>query len=58
MAQLSAPARRALEREGLTRLSDVAKRSKREILGLHGVGPSTMPKLERALVEAGLAFKP
>ena len=57
LSLLSAPARRALEREGVTRLADLSKRSEREVLALHGVGPSTIPKLRQALEEAGLSFK-
>jgi hypothetical protein len=57
LAELSAPARRALERAGITQVAHLSAWSKREILALHGVGPSTIPKLERMLSEAGLSFK-
>lgn len=57
LAELSAPARRALERSGIDSLTKLAKRSEREILDLHGVGPSTLPKLRRSLAAAGLGFR-
>ncbi len=56
LSLLGAPARRALEREGITSLQMVSKLSKNEILELHGMGPSTIPKLERALKVKGLSF--
>jgi len=31
--------------------------TKSEILKLHGMGPSTIPKLEKALADKGLSFK-
>jgi uncharacterized protein YdhG (YjbR/CyaY superfamily) len=57
LAGLAAPARRALEREGITTLAALSRYSEREILQLHGMGPSTMPKLKRALQQGGLSFK-
>lgn len=57
LSELAAPARRALERAGLTSVPDLSKRSEREILELHGIGPSTIPTLKRVLTEAGLSFR-
>lgn len=57
LALLSAPARRALENEGITRLLQLAEYTEKEILKLHGIGPSAMPKLRNALEEEGLYFK-
>lgn len=57
MSLLSAPARRALENNGITSLDELAKYSEKEILKLHGMGPASMPKLRSALHEAGLSFK-
>jgi hypothetical protein len=57
LSSLSAPARRALERESIATAKDLSNFTKREILALHGVGPSTIPTLERALAAAGLSFK-
>lgn len=54
---LSNPARRALEHQGITTLQELAKYSEREILQLHGIGPSSMPKLRGALQSQGLSFK-
>jgi DNA-directed RNA polymerase alpha subunit len=57
MAELSAPARRALEHEGITTLAKLAKYSERELLALHGFGPATLPTLRKALKASGRAFK-
>lgn len=57
LALLGAPARRALEREKITTLKVLAKWSEKELLQLHGLGPSSIPALRKALKEAGLAFK-
>lgn len=57
LSRVAAPARRAVEREGITTLAALSKYSEREILQLHGVGPSTIPKLREALNEGGLSFR-
>ncbi|MCM3762517.1 RNA polymerase alpha subunit C-terminal domain-containing protein [Alkalihalobacillus oceani] len=57
LAGLSAPARRALEHAGITTLLELANYREKEILQLHGIGPSSLPKLRAALAEAGLSFK-
>jgi predicted RecB family nuclease len=57
MAKLAAPARRALEGEGITTLKALAKRSEHEVLALHGMGPGSVPKLRSALKAAGLSFR-
>lgn len=57
LSTLGAPARRALEREGITTVQQLSKYSEKEILKMHGVGPSSIPKLKLALQEAGLSFK-
>lgn len=56
MAELSAPARRALEASDIRSLKDLARRSEAELLALHGFGPASLPRLRSALREAGLAF--
>jgi hypothetical protein len=38
-------------------LDDLAKWKELEIIELHGMGPSTIPKLKKALNEKGLSFK-
>ena len=57
LALISAPARRALERENIKTLEDLAKWTEREIISLHGMGPGTLPKLIKALKDNGLSFK-
>lgn len=57
LSKLSAPAGRALERIGVKTLKQLAHYSEKEILALHGIGPSSIPKLRAALEEAGLGFK-
>lgn len=57
LSELSAPARRALENEGITTVSRLAEYSDAEILALHGVGPGSLPALQTALENDGLAFK-
>lgn len=54
---LSAPARRALLGAGITSVKALARHSERDVLALHGMGPSTLPKLHAALKAAGLRFK-
>jgi hypothetical protein len=56
-SSLGAPARRALENKGITTLQQLSKFTAKEILTLHGMGPSSIPKLESALKAAGLAFR-
>jgi DNA-directed RNA polymerase alpha subunit len=57
LATLSAPARRALEHEGITTVKKLAAKREKEILALHGMGPASLPKLRAALKAAGLTFK-
>ncbi|CAN5515364.1 hypothetical protein BH11BAC3_BH11BAC3_24910 [soil metagenome] len=57
LSTISAPAKRALEAKGITTLKQLKKFSELEILALHGIGPGSIPKIQAALKEAGLAFK-
>jgi len=57
MLGLSAPARRALENNGIKSARDLARFSKTEILKFHGMGPGSIPKLEEALKKEGLSFR-
>ncbi|WP_099157134.1 RNA polymerase alpha subunit C-terminal domain-containing protein [Virgibacillus ndiopensis] len=57
LSLLSAPARRALENNGITSLEELSKYSEKEILQLHGMGPASLPKLKSALKETGLSFR-
>jgi len=54
---LSAPARRALENNNLTTLKALSKITEKEVLALHGIGPSSIPILKEALQTANLSFK-
>lgn len=55
--KISAPAQRALQNKGISNVQELARYSKAEILGLHGMGPGSIPSLESALAAAGLSFK-
>ncbi|WP_411790355.1 RNA polymerase alpha subunit C-terminal domain-containing protein [Halobacillus rhizosphaerae] len=57
LALLSAPARRALENNGVTSLEILSTYRQKEILKFHGMGPASLPKLQSALKEKGLSFK-
>ncbi|MGG3563073.1 RNA polymerase alpha subunit C-terminal domain-containing protein [Neobacillus rhizosphaerae] len=57
LSLLSAPARRALENNGVTSLEELSSYSEKEILKFHGMGPASLPKLRSALKEKGLSFK-
>ena len=55
---LSAPARRALVNAGVLKLNDLAKKSRSEIAKLHGMGPSGVRILDRALKKSkGLKWR-
>jgi hypothetical protein len=56
LATLGGPARRALEAAGLTTLARLSKWSEAEVLALHGMGPSSLPKLRAALKAEGRSF--
>ena len=56
-ATLSAPARRALENQGINTLAKLATYTERELLMLHGMGPASLPSLRKSLRAAGRAFK-
>ncbi|MEQ8531536.1 MAG: RNA polymerase alpha subunit C-terminal domain-containing protein [Imperialibacter sp.] len=58
LSTLVAPARRALQGKGITTVQELATHTEAEIMRLHGMGPSTLPKLQQALASAGLSFKP
>lgn len=57
LSLLSAPARRALENKNITTLKRLSAFTKKEVLALHGIGPSSIPVLENELADAGLGFK-
>ncbi len=56
--KLSAPAQRALSAAGIRRLDDLARVTKSELANWHGIGPTAVTTLARALDQRGLSFKP
>lgn len=57
LSNIGAPARRALENNGIITLEQLSKYSEKEVLNFHGMGKSTIPKLNVLLTKAGLLFK-
>lgn len=57
LSLLSAPARRALEGNGIATLQKLSQYSEKEILAFHGVGPSAIPILDKALKKEKLSFR-
>lgn len=55
---LSAPARRALDQAGYTRLDQLVGASEGALLRLHGLGPKAISSLRVALADEGLALSP
>jgi len=56
LSSISAPARRALEREGINSLIQLSKHSEKELLQLHGMGPKAIVILKQLLTEKKLSF--
>lgn len=57
LSLLYAPARRALENNGINTLEKLATFSEEEILKFHGMGKSSIPRLKKILSENKLTFK-
>jgi len=57
LGRIGAPARRALEQQGIQTLKQLAKYSERELLALHGVGSKAVGLLRTLLKDQGLRFK-
>jgi len=57
LSLLAAPARRALENNGIATLEHLSKYSEKEVLNFHGMGKSTIPKLQKLLADNKLSFK-
>jgi predicted RecB family nuclease len=57
LSVLAAPARRALENQGIATLEQLAQCTEEEVLSLHGMGKSTIPKLQKVLADHHLTFK-
>jgi uncharacterized protein YdhG (YjbR/CyaY superfamily) len=55
--KLAQPAQRALNEKGITDLKKLSKYTEQEISALHGVGPSSLPILRKALSGQKLSFK-
>ena len=55
--KISQPAHRARAGAGIKTLAQLARHTEAEVLALHGIGPSALPILRKALKSAGLAFK-
>jgi len=53
---MSQPSLRALALAGITSLEQIAERSEKELLSLHGFGPKSIRILRPALEEIGLTF--
>lgn len=53
----AAPARRALEHANITSLHQLVTHTEKELLQLHGFGPSAMKIIKRMLAEQQLEFK-
>ena len=56
-SQLGNPAQRALANAGIHTPEQLASFSEKEILKLHGMGKSSLPKLRDILAEKSLVFK-
>jgi predicted RecB family nuclease len=56
LAELAAPARRALLGAGLTTLAKLARSSEARVRELHGMGPNAISKLRASLKKSGLTF--
>ena len=57
LSNIAAPARRALENRGIKTLKQLSHYTEDEILKLHGMGKTSIPKLKSALKSGGLEFK-
>jgi hypothetical protein len=57
LSTLAAPAIRALENNGITTLEQLSKYSKKEVLKFHGMGKSSIPKLEKLLSDQNMSFR-
>ena len=57
IANLPAPARRALDNAGIKTLKELSSFTSKEILKLHGMGPASLPLLQAQLQQHGLTFK-
>lgn len=56
-ADMASPVRGALEHLGIKTINQLSKYTEKEILNIHGIGPSSMPLFKDKLKKAGLSFK-
>ena len=56
LSLLAAPARRALEREGITTLKQLSKYREEEISALHSIGKNALATLRKTLADKGYSF--
>ena len=56
LPRIGAPATRALERAGVTRLDQLTSWSRSRLLATHGVGPKAVAILEEALAARGMGL--
>lgn len=55
---LAAPARRALINAKLIKITDLKKISEKNLMALHGMGPSSLPIIKREMKKYKIKFKP
>ncbi len=55
---LAAPARRALINAKLIKITDLKKISEKNLMTLHGMGPSSLPIIKREMKKFKIKFKP
>lgn len=53
LSLLSAPSRRAIQNARINNLKQLASWSEAQLLKLHGIGPTSIPKLKKALKASG-----
>ncbi len=56
LPRISGPANAALEVAGISSLQDVARHTRKQIAGLHGMGPKGLAILDGALASQGLDY--
>jgi uncharacterized protein YdhG (YjbR/CyaY superfamily) len=56
LPKIGAPAQRALQSVGITKLSQLTKFTEAELSRLHGMGPNALGRLREALEAQGLSF--
>lgn len=57
LAPFSSPVRNALSRAGIDTVEQLATHTEKEILALHGIGKSSLPRFRESLAAAGLQFR-